>query len=86
MKGKMGGPVAASKKMKAMGRNLARASNQQSSAKVPMKYAAGGGVKMPMASDMGSMNGNGMDQSGFGSGKARGGKAQTKGRNFKGSF
>lgn len=84
MKGKTGGPVAASKKMKAMGRNLARASNQQSSAKVPMKYAAGGGVNLPKSADMGAMDSNRIDGTGFGSGKARGGKAQTKGRSFRG--
>jgi hypothetical protein len=77
--------------MKSVGRNMARANNQKSSAKVPMKYAKGGNVKapkemVPPAGKMGSMNGMGMDDSGFGSGTARGGKAQTKGKAFKGSF
>lgn len=86
MKGKTGSPVAASKKMKSMGRNLARAANQRSSAKVPMKFAEGGGIpKLPAAKDMGDFGGSGMDKSGFGAGKARGGKS-TKGRKFSGSF
>lgn len=85
MKMKTGSPVAASKKMKAMGRNLARADNQKSSAKVPMKYAAGGGVNIPNSKDMGSMDSNRMDGSGFGAGQARGGKS-TKGRKFSGTF
>lgn len=77
--------------MKAVGRNMARANNQKSSAKVPMKFAKGGNVKpssmmVPPSGKMGSMNGMGMDDSGFGSGSARGGKAQTKGKKFGGSF
>lgn len=65
--------------MKAMGRNMARAKNQGGG------YAKGGGVKMPAAKDMGTMSGSGMDQSGFGAGKARGGKS-TRGNKFSGSF
>jgi len=77
--------------MKSVGRNMARANNQKSSAKVPMKYAKGGNVKapkemVPPSGKMGSMNGMGMDDSGFGSGSARGGKAATKGKKFGGSF
>jgi len=71
--------------MKAVGRNMARANNQKSG---PKGYAKGGGVaapKLPAAADMGDFGGGGMDQKGFGSGKARGGKS-TKGRTFGGTF
>lgn len=70
--------------MKKMGRNLARAKNQSGSSKVPMKFADGGAV--PAAKDMGSYAGKGMDGSGFGKGKARGGGAAKKGTGFRGSF
>ena len=80
MKGKKGGSLGTA--MKAVGRNMARANNQKSSAKVPMKFASGGGV-MPSYKDMGKMGGMGMEQSGFGSGTARGGKS--KGRKFSGT-
>lgn len=72
---------------KAVGRNMARANNQKSSAKVPMKFAAGGAIpKMPKASDMGNMGGPGISQSPTGGGKARGGGKATKGCKFRGSF
>lgn len=83
MKAKGGGLNSA---MKKVGRNMARAASQSGSAKVPMKYASGGAVKMPAAKDMGSMSGYGMDKSGFGSGTARGSKAATKGKKFSGTF
>lgn len=93
MKGKSGGMNSA---MKKMGRNLARAATQSGSAKAPMKFASGGaiklkndkmlGPKLPSAQDMGSMSGDGMDGSGFGAGRARGGKAATKGKKFSGTF
>ena len=70
--------------MKKMGRGLAKAANQKSSAKVPMKFASGGMV--PQAKDMGSLGGRGMDKSGFGGGKARGGGKATKGTQFRGTF
>lgn len=72
--------------MKKVGRNMARANQQSGSAKAPMKFAKGGAVRMPEAKDMGSMGGAGMEQGGFGSGKARGGKAATKGKAFRGTF
>lgn len=82
MKGKKGGSLGTA--MKAVGRNMARANNQKASAKVPMKFASGGGV-MPKAKDMGMMGGKGMMQTGFGSGTARGGKS-TKGKKFGGVY
>lgn len=84
-KGKSGGLNSA---MKSVGRNMARANNQASSAKVPAKFASGGpvGKKVPAGKDMGSYGGSGMDKSGFGSGKARGGGAATKGTKFSGTF
>lgn len=76
MKGKTGGLNAA---MKKFGRNVARAKNQTKG------YAAGGAVKVPPAPmEMGGFGGPGMDDSGFGAGKARGGKS--KGKKFGGTF
>lgn len=63
------------KAMKGVGRNLARAQNQSGSKKIPMKFADGGKVSVP----------NKPCPPGAGSaGKARGGKAQTKGKGFSG--
>ena len=85
MKGRTGGLNTA---MKKVGRNMARANQQKASPKV-QGYAAGGGVsmgmKVPKAKDMGSLGGSGMDQSGFGSGNARGGKS-SRGKKFSGTF
>ena len=63
------------KNMKSMGRNLARAANQSGSSKVPAKYAGGGPVSVPSKPFPPS-----------GAGKARGGKAQTKGKGFGGVY
>ncbi len=82
MKGKKSGGLNSA--MKSVGRNMARANNQKASAKVPMKFASGGGV-MPSAKSMGKMGGAGMEQSGFGAGTARGGKS-TKGKKFGGTY
>lgn len=76
----MGKGSSLSKAMKAVGRNMARANLQKSSGK---GFNAGGSV--PSVKSMGSMAGGGMDGTGFGSGKARGGKA-SKGMNFRGSI
>ena len=87
MKGKSSGPVAASKKMKSMGKNMARAANQKASAKVPMKFASGGAIpKLPASKDMGSMSSSPIDGGGFGSGKARGAGKASKGTRFGGSY
>ena len=82
-KGKSGGMNAALKKV---GRGMAKANNQASSAKVPMKFASGGGVKMPDAKSMGSLGGSGMERGGFGKGTARGTGAATKGKSFGGEY
>ena len=63
------------KNMKIMGRGLARAANQSSSSKVPQKYAGGGAVSVPNKP---------CPPGAGGPGKARGGKAQTKGKGFAG--
>lgn len=84
-KGKGSGGVT-SAAMKAVGRNMARANLQKGSPKVPSPFASGGGVRMPMAGNMGSMSGGGMDKSGFGKSSPRGTGAATKGKNFRGSF
>jgi hypothetical protein len=76
----MAGDKGMNEKMKSMGRNLARAKNQESSKKITMKYAEGGKVEMPSGF---SGNGGGKPDA-FGGGQARGGKG--RGRNFKGTF
>lgn len=81
MKKKSGGLNSA---MKKVGRNLARVANQSGSAKAPMKFASGGAIRVPASKDMGSMGGSGMEQSGFGAGKARGGHA-SRGNKFSGT-
>lgn len=70
--------------MKKKSGGMARANNQKSSPKVPMKFATGGVI--PRMKDMGSMAGEGMNKSGFGSGKSRGGGKAVKGTDFRGTF
>lgn len=66
------------KKMKSMGRNLARASNQASGGKITMKYAEGGMVGRPPVAVKDK------PEPKFGSGMARGTGAATKGKAFGG--